>query len=96
MKLFGSMLFLGIVVAVSSCKKEDPDDTSNLPDGATPYTETDIQFRYGMKGGKHLGPVLGMQRCPYATKYFLSVGDWTARVIIYNIILIIFKFLGMV
>lgn len=44
MKLIGSMLFLGMVVAVSSCKKEDPDDTSNLPDGATPYTETDIQF----------------------------------------------------
>jgi len=44
MKLVYSILFLGIVVAASSCNKEEPDDTSNLPDGATPYTETDIQF----------------------------------------------------
>jgi len=44
MKLICSMLFIGIAVAVSSCKKEDPDKNSNLPEGATPYTESDIQF----------------------------------------------------
>lgn len=38
------MLFLGLAVAVSSCVKDEPDDTTTLPDGATPYTESDIQF----------------------------------------------------
>jgi dynein intermediate chain 2 len=42
--------------------------------------EAEIQFRYGFKWGRHLGPVSGMQRCPVATKVFLTVGDWTARV----------------
>lgn len=27
-----------------SCDKEDPDDKPNIPNGATPFTETDIQF----------------------------------------------------
>jgi dynein intermediate chain 2, axonemal len=42
--------------------------------------EAEIQYRFGFKWGRHLGPVTGMQRCPVATKFFLSVGDWTARV----------------
>lgn len=45
--------------------------------------EAEIQYRFGFKWGRHLGPVTGMQRCPVATKFFLSVGDWTARVINY-------------
>jgi len=28
----------------------------------------------------HLGPVYVVQRNPFFTKNFLSVGDWTARV----------------
>jgi dynein intermediate chain 2, axonemal len=28
----------------------------------------------------HHGPVYGLQRHPFAAKYFLSVGDWTARI----------------
>jgi hypothetical protein len=32
-----------VFVAVS-CDKEEPEGTTTLPEGATPYTETDIQF----------------------------------------------------
>jgi dynein intermediate chain 2, axonemal len=28
----------------------------------------------------HHGPVYGLKRHPFAVKYFLSVGDWTARI----------------
>ena len=28
----------------------------------------------------HHGPVYGLKRHPFAAKYFLSVGDWTARI----------------
>lgn len=37
------LLFL-VGVAFVACKKVDPPPTNNLPEGATPYTETDIQF----------------------------------------------------
>lgn len=33
-----------LLIAFTGCQKDEPDDTTNLPDGATPYTETDIQF----------------------------------------------------
>ena len=33
-----------------------------------------------MESGKHHGPVYSLQRNPGHTKYFLSVGDWTAKV----------------
>ena len=39
------------------------------------------QSKFGFKSGRHLGPIVAMQRCPDALKYFLSVGDWTARVL---------------
>ncbi|MCB9223302.1 MAG: hypothetical protein H6582_03910 [Crocinitomicaceae bacterium] len=32
------------VLIMISCNKETDDNTQNLPDGATPYTEADIQF----------------------------------------------------
>jgi len=35
---------------------------------------------FGLKSGRHLGPILGMKRCPAFLKFFLTVGDWTARV----------------
>ena len=44
MKLKNWIFFFGITSLFFSCDKEEPDDTTNLPDGATPYTETDIQF----------------------------------------------------
>jgi len=49
--------------------------------------EAEIQYRFGFKWGRHLGPVTGMQRCPVSTKCFLSVGDWTARVRLRRIII---------
>lgn len=36
--------FLVMLTAIFSCKKVDPPPGNNLPEGATPYTETDIQF----------------------------------------------------
>ena len=36
--------FIGFVMLLSSCTKDEPDNPNNLPEGATPYTETDIQF----------------------------------------------------
>lgn len=42
------------------------------------------QTKFGFKWGRHLGPIIAMQRCPDSLKYFLTVGDWTARVIIFN------------
>lgn len=37
-------VFLVGCLMVVSCKKNVPDDTTKLPEGATPYTEADIQF----------------------------------------------------
>jgi dynein intermediate chain 2 len=35
---------------------------------------------FGVKGGKHHGPIYSVQRNPVHSKYFLTIGDWTARV----------------
>jgi dynein intermediate chain 2 len=43
--------------------------------------EADFANKLGFKWGRHLGPITGMQRCPANNKFFLTVGDWTARVI---------------
>jgi dynein intermediate chain 2, axonemal len=40
----------------------------------------EIQTRFGLESGKHHGPVYALQRNPSHTKFFLSVGDWTAKV----------------
>lgn len=42
--------------------------------------EADISQKYGFSWGRHLGPITGIQRCPHVNKYFLTVGDWTARI----------------
>lgn len=42
MKSIFAILILG--VSMLSCVKDEVENPSNLPDGATPYTETDIQF----------------------------------------------------
>ena len=43
MKLRNSILVVFATLAIVSCNKVDP-PTNNLPDGAEPYTEQDIQF----------------------------------------------------
>jgi dynein intermediate chain 2 len=40
----------------------------------------DIQLKYGFDGGKHHGPIYSLHRNPAITKYFLSVGDWQAKI----------------
>jgi dynein intermediate chain 2 len=40
----------------------------------------DIQQKYGIEGGKHHGPVYALQRNPQHYKYFMSVGDWSAKI----------------
>lgn len=44
MRILTGLVFLGIALSLIACNKEEPDDTTNLPEGATPYTEADIQF----------------------------------------------------
>lgn len=42
----------------------------------------EIMNRYGLDGGRHLGPVFACQRNPDSSMfhYFLTVGDWTAQI----------------
>jgi dynein intermediate chain 2, axonemal len=42
--------------------------------------KVEINVRYGLEDGKHHGPVYALQRNPAQLKYFLSVGDWTAKI----------------
>lgn len=42
--------------------------------------KTEINMRYGFDDGKHHGPVYALQRNPFQLKYFLSVGDWSAKI----------------
>ncbi len=42
-----------------------------------PKKAVEITTRYGLDGGRHLGPVYSIHRSPPAPKYFLSVGDWS-------------------
>lgn len=45
-----------------------------------PQNAVNITHRYGLVGGKHHGPVYAIQRNPSLSKYFLTVGDWTAKI----------------
>ncbi|OEH80488.1 dynein intermediate protein [Cyclospora cayetanensis] len=45
-----------------------------------PKKSPEISQRFGCEGGQHYGPVLAVRRNPFHSKYFLSVGDWTAKV----------------
>ena len=47
-----------------------------------PKKNVEISTRYGLEAGRHLGPVCSINRSPPNTKYFLTVGDWSAKVII--------------
>ena len=35
---------------------------------------------YGYESGRHHGPVYSIERNPFFTKYFLTIGDWSARI----------------
>ncbi|CAN0510630.1 unnamed protein product, partial [Scytosiphon promiscuus] len=35
---------------------------------------------FDMGPGKHHGPIYSIQRNPTQNKYFMTVGDWTARI----------------
>lgn len=40
----------------------------------------EISSRYGIEQGKHYGPIYAIQRNPSHSKYFLTVGDWQAKI----------------
>ena len=42
--------------------------------------QIEITMRFGVENGKHHGPVYSLYRNPAHTKYFLSVGDWSAKI----------------
>lgn len=43
-------------------------------------SQKSIKSTYGLKAGRHHGPIYSIQRNPSNPKFFLTVGDWTARV----------------
>lgn len=45
-----------------------------------PKKALEITTRYGQEGGKHLGPVYSINRSLPNLRYFLSVGDWNAKI----------------
>jgi dynein intermediate chain 2 len=45
-----------------------------------PGKQVEIISRYGIDNGKHHGPVYSLWRNPGHSKYFLSVGDWSAKI----------------
>merc|ERR1712048_306933 len=40
----------------------------------------EVSLRFGIDQGKHFGPIYGIQRNPIHQKYFLTVGDWAAKI----------------
>lgn len=47
-----------------------------------PKNEAFINFNssFGLKLGRHLGPIYSIKRNPTYARYFLTVGDWSASV----------------
>jgi dynein intermediate chain 2 len=39
-----------------------------------------VKGLFGIGEGRHLGPVTSIQRNPFNSKYFLTIGDWSCRV----------------
>ncbi|MBD3636780.1 MAG: hypothetical protein HUJ25_05505 [Crocinitomicaceae bacterium] len=52
MKFKSGIYFIITLVIVVACNKVEPPDDNGLPDGATPYTESDIQFVPYTSGNK--------------------------------------------
>jgi dynein intermediate chain 2 len=42
--------------------------------------KTEVQGRWGDEQGKHHGPIYSCYRNPVHLKYFLTVGDWSAKI----------------
>jgi len=42
--------------------------------------KVEINMRFGAEQGKHHGPVYSLQRNPAHLKFFISVGDWSAKI----------------
>lgn len=42
--------------------------------------QVEINLKFGLEQGKHHGPVYNIERNPGHLKYFLSVGDWSAKI----------------
>lgn len=42
-------------------------------------SQKSIKQMFGLNGGAHHGPIYSVQRNPFNVKYFLSVGDWSAK-----------------
>jgi dynein intermediate chain 2 len=42
--------------------------------------KAEVQGRWGDEQGKHHGPIYSMYRNPIHLKYFLTVGDWSAKI----------------
>ena len=45
-----------------------------------PNNPVSILTKFGFENGKHHGPVYSLWRNPSHPKFFLSVGDWTAKI----------------
>jgi dynein intermediate chain 2, axonemal len=47
-----------------------------------PKNEAVLNFNssFGLKMGRHLGPIYSIKRNPTYARYFLAVGDWSASV----------------
>lgn len=43
-------------------------------------SQKSIKSIYGLENGRHHGPIYSIERNPNNLKYFLTVGDWTARI----------------
>lgn len=57
----------GIVLSVDRKAKKDGESTKSMK-------------VFGEKAGRHHGPIYSIERNSIAPKYFLTIGDWTARV----------------
>ena len=42
--------------------------------------QVEINLKFGLEQGKHHGPVYNIERNPGHLKYFLSIGDWSAKI----------------
>ena len=46
-----------------------------------PKRDIDTNPRVGIDNGRHYGPITALQRNPIHNKFFMSVGDWSVKVL---------------